>query len=167
MAVPALGFFLHQFYRVLFEACGGFANKSRTALDHIQNEIALNGGITDCDRDKAFLIWEITFYDDGFLSPFRDHDRGAWHYILSFRSAVFAAALGLSWTIFRYSVGTKQLHLLAVAAVEFALGVVFALKSRTSYQSLVRQELAAVFRWRELFATTCERLQKLPAATRR
>jgi len=167
LAVPILGFFLHQFYRVLFEARKGFGHKSRTALDHIQNEIASKCGIADCDRDKAFLIWEITFYDDQFPSSLREHIRGAWHYILSFRSAVFAAILGVSWITFQYCVGTKQLHLVKVSAVEVMFGIVFALKARYTHKSLMRQELAATFRWHELFAATCERLLTMPAASRR
>jgi hypothetical protein len=51
VAVPVFGFFVHQFYRVLFEVRGGFSCKTRTALDRIQNEIASNSGIVDCDRD--------------------------------------------------------------------------------------------------------------------
>jgi len=77
---------------------------------------------------------------------------------LSFRSAVFAAGLGLSWAIFRYFLDMKQHHLLAIAALEAAFGAVFALKAHASHESLIKQELAAALKWHELFAATCERL---------
>ena len=94
-------------------------------------------------------------------SAFREHDRGAWHYILSFRGTVFAAVLGLLWTAFWYFAQGRQPRLLAVAAAEVAVGLAFAFKAKYSYKSLVRQEVAATFVWYELFVTTCEKLQKM------
>lgn len=66
IAVPAAGFGIHQFYRVLFEVSGGFERKSRIALDHIQSKIEPKSGSKESKRNKAFLIWEITFYSDEF-----------------------------------------------------------------------------------------------------
>jgi hypothetical protein len=160
--VPAVGFGVHQFYRILFEVSGGFKRKSRTALDHIQSKIAPNSGIKDCKREKAFLIWETTFYSDEFPSPFRDHDRGTWHYILSFQSAAFAAALSLCWLGFSYWIRAKQSHLATIAVIEVVIGLIFALKSKTSYVSLIRQELAVTFIWCDLFTKTSEKIRDMP-----
>ena len=83
VAVPAVGFCVHQLYRLLFELNGGFESKSRIALTRIQSEFAPKGKFKSRKLPKAFLIWETTFYSNEFPSPFRDHDRGAWRYILS------------------------------------------------------------------------------------
>ncbi len=162
VAVPTLGFGVHQFYRLVFEILGGFEGKWRTALNRIQSEFAPNSGIEDCKRRKAFLIWETTFYGDKFPSAFRDHNRGAWRYILSFQSTVFAAALALGWTVLWYCLGGRQQHLGATVALEVLVGLVFALKAEYTRKSIVRQEYAATFAWCRLFAKTCEMLQKMP-----
>ncbi len=162
VAVPVLGFGIHQFYRLLFEMTGGFARKSRPALKHIQNVIAPENGIENCDREKAFLIWETTFYSDEFPSSFRDHNRGAWHYILSFQSTALAAVLGASWIGVSYCIGSRPSHPAEFVLGEVAAGIVFALKGHYTYQSLMKQELASTFAWYSLFAKTSEALQEMP-----
>ena len=88
-AAPVIGFLFHQLYRTLFELCGGWESPRRAVLSAIRSAYA----ISDTDRHTIFLIWETTIYSDGIPDGFRDHDRGTWHYIMSFRSISLSAAL--------------------------------------------------------------------------
>jgi hypothetical protein len=62
--VPVIGFIIHQLYRLIFEATGGFARKSRKVLHHISKILAPRGNVPVPDLKQAFLVWEIVFYSE-------------------------------------------------------------------------------------------------------
>jgi hypothetical protein len=161
VALPVLGFGIHQFYRLLFEITRGFERQSRPALKRIRDEIASKNGIANCSPKKAFLIWETTFYGNGIPTPFREHDRNAWHFILSFESTALAAALGVCSLVLSCCFGARPSHLAWIVLAEALIGVIFALKAHFTYQSLMRQELVSTFVWYDAFAKTCEMLQTM------
>jgi len=156
--VPVTGFMIHQLYRLIFESTGGFARKSRKVLHHISTVLAPRENFVVPNLERAFLIWETTFYSDDFPAPFRDHDRGTWHYILSFWSISLSAILALLLCLIGYFAITPNANLLVVAIGELFIFLVFYLKGRSSYQSLGNQEIGVVRSHEELFLTTLKKL---------
>jgi hypothetical protein len=157
--VPAIGFVVHQLYRLIFEASGGYARKSRSVLQHIIN-------LTDHkdikDNKKAFLVWEIAFYSDKFPVAFRDHDRGAWHYILSFWSISFSAVIscllcGVGFVL----VSSIGVRVLLVAIGELIIAIIFYLKGRSTYKSLIQQEVAILYTNKDLFLSVLGNLREM------
>jgi hypothetical protein len=157
--VPVIGFIIHQLYRLIFESTGGFARKSRKVLRYISTVLAPRENIAVPNLERAFLIWETTFYSGDFPAPFRDHNRGTWHYILSFWSISLSAILALLLCLIGYFVITPNVNILLVAIGELFISVLFYLKGRSSYQSLVKQEIAVVHNREELFLTTLKKLR--------
>jgi hypothetical protein len=82
-----LGFIVHQTFRTVFELFGGFASRLRPVIREIRND-------ADCSPFDAFLVWELALYSDKVKDAFREHDRNAWHYIMSFWATAFSAVLG-------------------------------------------------------------------------
>jgi len=138
---PVIGFLLHQGFRVVFELCKGFESQHRSVLNQIADDFGLQGK----DRlRQAFEIWEITFYGKDFPPAFRDHDRGAWHYILSFWSGALAGPIGLILlaVLTCWYDSHVRLAIFTVAPLSVSV-VILALKGYQTYRSLVAQELAA------------------------
>lgn len=90
VAIPVLGFIIHQLWRTIFEfLLGGYASeKTRTVISDLMKKYGLT-------NKSAYLVWELTFYSDKFPDSFRQHNRGAWHYIMSFSSCALACLLAL------------------------------------------------------------------------
>jgi hypothetical protein len=142
-----LGFVLHQAYRTLFEAFRGWESPRRPVLALIRDAY----GIGETQEHTPYLIWEITFYSDDLPGPFRDHVRGVWHYIMSFRSVSFAAGLSAVALIVPWLLKLPDRPSLLAVAGFVLLAALFWLKARLTYLSLGRQELVAFQRYREAF----------------
>lgn len=155
---PLIGFVIHQSYRLVFELTGGFARKSRTVIDRILKELATEENIALKNRESAFMVWEITFYSEGFPSPFMNHDRGAWHYILSFWSITFAAVLSMLFCILAYFTFAPVPNSAIAAILELVIGLIFYYKGLTSYRSLCAQEVAITHTHKELFVKTLKKI---------
>ena len=149
-SAPVVGFLFHQLYRAIFESCGGWESNSRRVLFEIRAAYK----IPDDDQHAPFLIWETTFYSDRISNSFRDHNRGAWHYIMSFRSIVLSAAFaGLLLAVtpaFWTTAFNPLLHMVSYVGI-FGL---FCLKSHLTHDSLTRQEIACFHRYRPAFDET-------------
>ncbi|MBI3799287.1 MAG: hypothetical protein HY268_20270 [Deltaproteobacteria bacterium] len=167
---PLLGFVIHQAYRLFFEWRGGFTQESRRSLDILWQAIARPCGFENSDHryTKSFLIWEITFYGEEIPEGFRGHDRGAWHYILSFRASSwssFFAAFILVWAIlWRTYTNTQQgslFYLIIAALVAVAVGFIFCFKGKQTHESLMNQEIAVIYRYAEKFSETARKLRIL------
>jgi hypothetical protein len=113
--VPLIGFIIHQLFRCLFEKWFGFQWHRRRVIAEIQKYWKDD----NINHRHAFLIWESTFYSDDSPESFREHDRGAWHYILSFWSGAFAAGL----TLLGVSVWHSRIASLVLIVVGVALGM--------------------------------------------
>lgn len=140
---PIVGFIVHQSLRVIFESLGGWHFKAREVVSVISNTYQL------ANRKDAFLVWELAFYSDNIPAPFRDHDRGAWHYILSFSSCCFAAFLGGILVALVPPQVSRMLHLETVAF--FVLGGLFLVKAFLTFRSLNGQEVAFFLMYRDDF----------------
>ena len=136
---PVIGFLAHQGFRVLFELYRGFECRHRSVISQIADDFDLKG---ENRLRQAFEIWEVTFYGAKFPAGFRDHDRGAWHYILSFWSVALGAVLGLLLLplLTCYFESTVRLRNPAVAFYAVTL-VTFVIKGWQTFRSLVGQEL--------------------------
>ncbi len=160
LAAPALGFALHQFFRVGFEATGGFARRSRTSLDALM-ELAQSEQHR-VDRWQAFMAWEVTFYGSAVPEAFRSHDRGGWHYILSFWSIAFAAGVSFVLAVVAMLAGFAQCGWLSLAGLvvgQAVVGLGFFWKGRQTFSVLVAQETAVIRLYRDAFADTLRKLQ--------
>lgn len=159
--VPAIGFIVHQLYRLLFESTGGYARKARAVIQHIMNVLAPRVDTPLTDPNKAFLVWEIAFYSEKFPAAFRDHNRGAWHYVMSFwgisLSGVISSLLAAVGFVFVSSTGPP----LFVALGELLIAVLFYFKGRSTYKSLVRQEVALAYTSEELFLPIIKKLKEM------
>ncbi len=133
---PVIGFVVHQVFRLGFEVAGGFASKRRKVLYHIIQDLEV------VSYKQAFLVWEVTFYSNDMPASFRDHDRGAWHYILSFWGISLAAFVSLGLCLLGYLLVAHRSDVLYMALAQLVVLVIFALKGWTTYQSLMEQELA-------------------------
>ena len=163
ITIPFVGFVLHQVYRMLFEATGSFARGSRPVIRPIQQEYSASAPNTKVSRKDAFLIWEITFYSEPFPNSFREHDRGAWHYVFSFWSVSFAALIAMASLVLcglpveLNSVTPIALHPQTLLLVgELAMFIVFYIKGKQTFDSLMRQEVAAFWRHRHAFDQTAD-----------
>jgi hypothetical protein len=144
---PMLGFVIHQTYRTLFEACRGWESQRRPVLTLIQQAYKLE----KAQRHTAFLIWETNFYSDNIPAAFRDHNRNMWHYVMSFRSASFAAAAAAAALALSVVLRCTQTPPLLTVVGFAVLGGMFWLKGRLTYLSLTRQEEAAFRLHRKTF----------------
>lgn len=149
-AAPVSGFLFHQFYRTVFELFGGWASSRRPVVAAIRSAYA----IPATDHNTPFLIWETTFYSDGIPESFRAHNRGAWHYIMSFRSIWWSSALGAICLLVvpRFWGGASQSIGCVLSFV--VVSVVFFLKAHLTYSSLGRQEVACFQHYRSAFDAT-------------
>ena len=160
LSVPVTGFIIHELFRLLFELTGGFARKSRKVIDFLMQEIAPTENIKLSSRESAFMVWEITFYSDGIPSSFLNHDRGAWHYLLSFWGISMTAFIAACFCLIAYFVVRQGTIPIWVALFEALVGVTFYWKGLTTYRSLVEQEIAIVKMHKELFVKTLKALHK-------
>lgn len=159
LATPLIGFVLHQAFRVWFEASGRFARNSRRSIDDILT-IARSIDM-QLTRDQAFLVWETTFYSSSFPASFRDHDRGAWHYILSFWGMGFAAGVSSIFLIFCFLSGMSSVSFstLAIALVLMVtIGLLLYWKAKQTYRALLDEECAMIRLHRNLFIETLKSL---------
>jgi len=159
--VPAIGFIVHQFYRLIFEMTGGYARKSRTVLQHIISVLAPHKNIVLSAPQKAFLVWETAFYSEQFPAAFRDHDRGVWHYILSFWSISLSGIVSCLLAAIGFLFVSSTSPVLFVAVAELVITLLFYLKGRSKYSSLVKQEVALVYSHKELFLTILGKLKDM------
>jgi hypothetical protein len=159
--VPLIGFVAHQTFRLIFELTGGFARRSRITLRYISKAIARQESVPELSFDQAFLIWEIVFYSDDFPAAFRDHDRGAWHYILSFWGVSLSAMLSIALCLTGYVAILRTTEVLLVAVAELLIAVIFYLKGRSTYYSLIRQESALVSVHENLFIAAFKKLKSM------
>jgi hypothetical protein len=165
---PLLGFVIHQIYRLYFEWRGGFAQESRRSLDILWQVIARPCGFQNPEHryTKSFLIWEVTFYSDGIPESFRNHDRGAWHYIISFKSSFYSSLLA-TLTLFiaityRCYNNTLQDNLLfLVGAIMIVIAFILCFKGKQTHESLMDQEIAVIYRYAKEFSETARKLHIL------
>jgi hypothetical protein len=154
-SAPMLGFVLHQSYRTLFELTGGWESGDRSVLALIGTEYDVE------DERTQFLIWETTFYSEGIPAPFREHNRAAWHYVMSFWSVAFtsfisAVALAITPLIF------PQIDAPVPAVIAgFLMTAIFWLKGRQTYASLTRQEVAAFAAHKKAFDAVGESVKRV------
>lgn len=153
--VPIAGFVIHQSFRLLFEIYGGYSRKSRDALIYIQGLVNEKHKM-QIDIKQAFIIWELAFYSDKISSSFRDHDRGAWHYILSFWSVSFSALL--SSVMILWVSNLDSIHLLYVFVFELFIAVMFFYKANLTHRSLLLQEKAIVQLDNDAFLDVAEKI---------
>ena len=159
---PVIGFIVHQSSRLLFEGTGGYAQKSRTVLHYISDVLAPRENVIVPNLERAFLVWEITFYGEDFPAPFRDHDRVTWHYLHSFWGITLSAVLSPILCIvgcFGYFASSPIINVLGVVLGEVLIAVIFALKGRSTYHSLIKQETAMAQKHKELFLATLRKLK--------
>jgi hypothetical protein len=137
VGVPVLGFIIHQFWRFMYEFCGGYSSRRRIVIKTIKN----NFGITK--SKDAFLIWEITFYKQVDES-FRAHDRGAWHYIMSFYSCMLASIFSILIMLLNFSIIYSQIsNVFWILIILYLLvGILFIGKAKLTGRSLEDQEKA-------------------------
>lgn len=154
-AAPVLGFIIHQAYRMIFEWFEGWESPRRPVIALIQQAY----GITKAQKRTAFLIWETTFYSDRMPEAFRDHNRGMWHYVMSFRSVCLAAgASSIALVLVPFCAGIARPPIWTV--IGFAITtLVFWLKGRFTYLSLIRQEVAAFQVYRAEFDAVHKNVQ--------
>lgn len=157
--LPVIGFIFHQFFCLCFERTGGFARKSRKSLDCIKKELTRQENAEDLDQNRAFLVWEITFYGKEFPAAFFDHDRRCWHYILSFWSIALAAFVVFALVTLSLLFHVANYPLFLLALVELILSLVFYLKGKSTYDNLIRQEIAVFRRHKELFQDTLDSIE--------
>jgi hypothetical protein len=159
--VPVVGFIVHQIFRLIFEKKGGFARKSRKVLHHISKVLAPRENIAVSDLKSAFLIWETVFYSDEFPAAFRDHDRRSWHFIISFWTISFSAFIAILICIVGYLFTSPDYLLLGITVLELLISPIFYLKGKSTYQSLIDQEIAVVYDNEEIFLTTLKKLKDM------
>ena len=138
-AIPLIGFIIHQAFRIPFERWFGYKWRGRHVISHIQQHWKTD----ELDDQKAFLIWESAFYSDEFPESFREHDRGAWHYILSFWSGSLASLIAVAISI----IG----HLCIVSLIFSFVAIAFAVKGSQTWHSLCAQEVQIFRRYRHVF----------------
>lgn len=157
VSVPVCGFILHQAWRLIFEAFGGFSSKKRKVIHEIQNK---DWKIKkQLNRYDAFHVWELTFYSCGIDPSFRDHDRGAWHYIMSFLSCFVASIFGILLFIYDYlrDPCLKSFQWIWVI-IYILIAIIFFFKARLTRDSLEQQEIAILKLHEDKFQTTAEDL---------
>lgn len=160
--IPIIGFIIHQLWRLFFELFGGYTSNNRKVISEIKTKWNLKRKKEKGEKDLAFLVWELTFYSHEFDEAFRSHDRGAWHYIMSFYSCSLASLLGMMIFIFNY-MAIKQIVISTywlLLGVYLLLTILFFWKAILTKASLESQEVG-MFRLREgLFEKTLRELKK-------
>lgn len=159
--LPVMGFIVHQLFRLIFEVTGGFARKSRKVLHHISKVLALRENIPIPNLQQAFLVWEAVFYSEEFPAAFRDHDRNAWHFILSFWSVSISAIIAFILCLIGYFFISPDNNFLGIACGEFSIALIFFLKGRSTYKSLIQQETAIVYNYEKIFLDTLKKLSDM------
>jgi hypothetical protein len=165
IGIPILGFIIHQLWRTIFELLGGFKSEKREIIKAIKN---WNKNIKE---NEAFLVWEMTFYSEVVDKSFREHDRGAWHYIMSFYTCSIASGLSIlimiASNIINYLIynncftNIKPLDLpcsCCLIVIFFILGFLFFAKAKLTSESIDRQELALLKIFEEDFKNTARKL---------
>jgi len=150
---PVVGFTIHQLFRVVFEAAGGWHWKHRSVVTEIASAYGLR------ERHDAFLVWELAFYSNDIPEPFRAHDRGAWHYTLSFLSCTLAAVLSGMLLAFL----PPGVCVLNLQSTLLATALLFGIKAYQTFRVLNRQEVALFTTHRETFNTVRDRLFPPPS----
>ncbi len=163
LCAPVLGFIIHQFMRCLFEVEGGFHSSHRTVIREIQKAYGLPH--TRQGRRDAFLIWETTFYSNAIPEPFRAHDRGAWHYILSFWSVALAAVLAAALLLVLVRIGTAIPHLFHWLILLGLAAALFTIKGIQTFCSLRAQEVAVFNAHRKSFNNTRKQIAEQSPAS--
>lgn len=137
-AVPVIGFIFHQLFRCMFEKWFGYDWNQRRVISEFRNQWP-DDNLSEKD---AFPIWEATFYGPSFPEGFREHDRGAWHYIVSFWSGALAAIVA-----FLILIATESLWAIAFPSV----GIILGIKGYQTWASLCDQESLIFRRHIDLF----------------
>jgi hypothetical protein len=110
------------------------------------------------DSRTAFLIWEVTFYGEKVPASFRDHDRGAWHYVMSFWSVAFVAVLATPFVSGVAACQTNNHSLWRWAGVLVLITGVFVLKGILTARSLCHQECCIFKKYGDAFEETAHML---------
>ena len=131
IGIPVLGFIIHQLWRTIYEACGGYRSMRRRVIKAIINKKDWN--ITN--RTDAFLVWEMTFYSKAIHESFREHDRVSWHYLMSFYACSTASAISIIIIIINHRIPNYSIALFA------AICIMFIWKAKLTGKLLERQEL--------------------------
>jgi len=126
---PIVGFIIHQTARLLFEGILGYNSTIRYVIKDIKKAYNLE------NNNKAFLIWELTFYGKDVPESFREHNRGTWHYIMSF-IACWLASLSAIWFCYSFNVSNNWRIYLALTMIF----LIFLIKMFQTYKSLNEQE---------------------------
>lgn len=150
--IPLVGSAIHQAFRAAFEATGGFERSSRKVPITIMKTLATSERRVLTSRHQAFLVWETSFYSAEFPAAFREHDRGAWHYILSFWGMALAGLAGTFLFLGAYLFQAAHRRFLVASLLEVAVAGTFALKGFLTYRSLVSQEEAIAHQNPALFS---------------
>jgi len=89
---PIFGYAAHQLFRLFFEVTGnrGHWRESRTVITEI---IQVCSKKKLLERQTAFLIWEISIYDEKISDHFLKHDARMWRFIISHWSLAFVSLL--------------------------------------------------------------------------
>ena len=128
------------------------------------NSSAKNGKLNSsetCDRKKTFLAWEYVFYHE-LRKEFVDHDRGAWHYTLSFRTvscACWFSSLIILPKVFgalrsRAEIGCYFSFLSISFVILIATGAFLRWKARLTLRSIVEQEKVVIIEeWPKFYST--------------
>lgn len=145
-----LGFILHQAFRTAFELFGGWECRLRPVIKTI---LAMDKKLTP---RRAFLVWELTLYSKEIDESFRAHDRGAWHYVMSFWSIAFSSALSFLLMMITAIVrGDWESGSWAIAP--FVIGVIFTAKGFLTASSISRQE-CSILKLCDAFRNTMTKL---------
>lgn len=134
---PVIGFFIHQIYRTFFEMMGGWSRPSRGMIKKLKKDYSVD------DPKKAFLIWEMTFYSDNIPESFRSHDRGAWHYIMSFSSCALVTAVAAVILLFYIIILSHKEFWVPFILFSIA-ALIFMLKAHLTFLSIEKQEIATI-----------------------
>lgn len=157
-ASPIVGFVLHQAARTIFEFFYGYDSERRRVVALLMERI--NDGEEDrtCLRRKAFLTWELTFYSNDVPEAYRQHDRGSWHYIMSFWSVCIAAAIGI---VVILSSPSSRVEMYGWILVYVCIGVLFVVKALLTIRSISEQEVALVRKYKDAFLATAGQLSNM------
>lgn len=148
---PLIGFILHQFSRVIFETFYGYESKRRKIIKTIVQIFADPTSKMTSYVKIAFLAWELTLYSESIPESFREHDRGCWHYILSFWSMCISALIGFGFLLYKFPKGMISIFWLVIYA---AVALLFALKAFLTTRSIETQEIAIFHIYRDVFEKT-------------
>ncbi len=166
-SVPVMGFIIHQAFRLCFEVTGGFARRTRKVVGYIAKECKMETNKNISKLEHAFMVWESSFYSDNFPSSFREHDRGTWHYVLSFWSIAFAACLALFVVIAHLIVypcyyrgnGTIIISII----FEVFICICFYAKGNKTYNSLIKQEVAMALLKIDVLTEVSKKIESWPS----